>query len=79
MILVTIDKASVPAGKPWPGDFLLFSDGTLGHISPATATINNLSSYQAAGVRGPVTITYKYAFTIEEKIVAEYLARGGAA
>lgn len=67
MILVTVDKASVPAGKPWPGDFLLFSDGTLGHISPASATVNNVTSYQAAGVRGPVTISY-----------GEYLARGGA-
>jgi len=68
MILVTVDKASVPVGKPWPGDFLLFGDGTLGHITPATASVNNMTSYQQAGVKGPVTISYQ-----------EYLARGGNA
>lgn len=66
MILVTVDKASVPTGTTWPGDFLLFSDGTLGHITPASKTVNNVTSYQAAGIKGPVTITY-----------SEYLARGG--
>jgi hypothetical protein len=66
MIMVSVDQASVPKGIPWPGDFLLFGDGTLGHITPATASVNNVSSYKAAGIQGPVTITYQ-----------EFLARGG--
>jgi hypothetical protein len=66
MIIVRVDPASVPAGTPQPGYFLLFSNGTLGHITPASATVNNVTQYEAAGVKGPVTITYQ-----------EYLARGG--
>ena len=44
------------------------ADGTLGHVTPASATVSNVAAYQQAGIKGPVTITY-----------AEYLARGGAA
>jgi glycoside hydrolase-like protein len=66
MIMVSVDPKSVPAGKTWPGDFLLFDNGTLGHITPATDSVNNVASYTAAGIKGPVIITY-----------GEYVARGG--
>jgi hypothetical protein len=68
MILVQPDPDSVPAGTTWPGVFWLFSDGTLGHVAPTVGRVNNVKGYQAAGIKGPVTITWD-----------EYLARGGTA
>jgi lysozyme len=67
MILVEVDRASVPKGAAWPGVFLLASDGDLHHVTPPEGAVNNVASYQAAGIPGPVTITYN-----------EYLARTGA-
>ncbi len=68
MILVSVDRATVPAGTAWPGVFLMSSTGTLLHVTPAEAGVNNVKSYQAAGIPGPVDISYN-----------EYLARGGTA
>lgn len=64
MILVTIDRASVPSGVAWPGVFLLTSAGQLLHVTGPEGNVNNTESYQAAGIPGPVTISYN-----------EYLAR----
>lgn len=66
MILVTIDRGSVPAGTAWPGVFLLTSAGQLLHVTGPDGSINNTESYQAAGIPGPVTISWN-----------EYLARSG--
>jgi hypothetical protein len=68
MIMVQVDRASVPAGTAWPGVFLLTSDGTLHHITGPQGDVNNVKSYTAAGIPGPVTISYN-----------EYQARLGAA
>jgi hypothetical protein len=67
MILVTIDHASVPKGATWPGVFLLSSAGQLLHVTGPEGDVNNVESYQAAGIPGPVTISYN-----------EYLARTAA-
>jgi GH25 family lysozyme M1 (1,4-beta-N-acetylmuramidase) len=66
MILVQVDQATVPAGIAWPGVFLLASNGSLLHVTPPEAAVNNVASYQAAGIPGPVNISYN-----------EFLARGG--
>lgn len=65
MILVQVDKASVPKDTSWPGVFLLDAGG-LHHVTGPEGKVNNMESYQAAGIKGPVTITY-----------GEYLARTG--
>lgn len=54
MIIVAVDRKSVPKGSTWPGDFLLGSDGTLHHIANET----DYKTFQAAGVPGPFTISY---------------------
>lgn len=66
MILVEVDKTTLPAGVTWPGVFLLFSNGTLGHVTPPVKGVDNVSAYKASGLKAPVSITY-----------AEYQARGG--
>jgi lysozyme len=58
MILVEVDRASVPAGTAWPGVFLLTSDGGLHHVTATQDGVNNVSSYQSAGIPGPVTISW---------------------
>jgi lysozyme len=58
MILVQVDRAGVPAGTAWPGVFLLASDGSLHHVTGPEDKINNVESYQAAGIPGPVTISW---------------------
>jgi Glycosyl hydrolases family 25 len=68
MILVEVDEATVPAGTAWPGVFLMSSAGTLLHVTATEAGVNNVASYQAAGIPGPVNISFN-----------EYLARGGTA
>lgn len=71
MFLVTVDKQTIPLTTPptpWPGTFLLCSDGSLAHVTPAVTrpdktVVDNVLSYGRA-VGAPVPITY-----------AEYLAR----
>jgi lysozyme len=58
MILVQVDRGGVPAGPTWPGVFLLASDGGLHHVTGPEDKINNVESYQAAGIPGPVTISW---------------------
>jgi Glycosyl hydrolases family 25 len=58
MIMVQVDRASVPAGTAWPGVFLLASDGTLHHVTGPQGDVNNVESYTAAGIPGPVTISF---------------------
>jgi lysozyme len=58
MILVQVDRGGVPAGTTWPGVFLLASDGGLHHVTGPEDKINNVESYQAAGIPGPVTISW---------------------
>jgi lysozyme len=67
MILVEVDRGSVPKGGAWPGVFLLDAAAALHHVTgPDPDKTNNVESYQKAGIPGPVVISY-----------AEYLARGG--
>jgi N-acetylmuramoyl-L-alanine amidase len=63
MIIVQVDQSEVPAGTTWPGVFLLAADGTLHHIT----TSPDVNAYKAAGLAGPVTISW-----------AEYQARTAA-
>jgi hypothetical protein len=65
MVILLVSTADVPKGTAWPGDFLLFGDGALHHITGSVGTVSNLGNYRAAGLP-EVTITY-----------AEYLALGG--
>lgn len=60
MIMVEPARDQVPAGQSWPGIFLLFGDGTLSHIQPSAGkpSVSNVAAYQAAGIKGPVTITW---------------------
>jgi hypothetical protein len=58
MILVQVDRDGVPAGTTWPGVFLLASDGSLHHVTGPEDNVNNVESYQAAGIPGPVTISW---------------------
>jgi Glycosyl hydrolases family 25 len=58
MIMVTPDRKDIPEGTGWPGDFLLFADGRLHHIASHTVNANNVAAYKAAGVPGPVEITW---------------------
>jgi GH25 family lysozyme M1 (1,4-beta-N-acetylmuramidase) len=66
MILVQPPQAGLPEGVTWPGVFLLDSAGALHHVTASVAGVSNIAAYQAAGIKGPVTITY-----------AEFLERGG--
>jgi hypothetical protein len=66
MIIISVDRASLPAGAPWPGEFLLVDNGSLQHITPAVGAVDNVAAYQAAGIKGPVTITFQ-----------EFMAHGG--
>lgn len=54
MLIVQVNKTQVPKGTTWPGVFLLAADGTLHHI----ATTDDVDGYKAAGVPGPVTISW---------------------
>jgi GH25 family lysozyme M1 (1,4-beta-N-acetylmuramidase) len=58
MILVQVDRGGVPAGTAWPGVFLMASDGSLHHVTGPDDNINNVQAYQAAGIPGPVTISW---------------------
>ena len=63
MIIVQPAKALVPAGTAWPGVFLLMGDGRMHHIlasvnTPDGKRVSNVGSYKAAGVPGPVDITW---------------------
>lgn len=53
MILVTIDRSTVPDGIDWPGVFLV-GGGTFHHVT----TTPNEEAYKAAGIPGPVSISY---------------------
>jgi N-acetylmuramoyl-L-alanine amidase len=63
MIMIQVNQAEVPEGTTWPGAFLLAADGTLHHIT----TSPDVAAYKAAGIAGPVTISW-----------AEYQARTAA-
>jgi hypothetical protein len=60
MILIMPARDQVPAGTDWPGIFLLFCDGSLSHVQPSAGhpPVSNVASYQSAGIKGPVTITW---------------------
>jgi lysozyme len=54
MILVQVDQATVPAGEAWPGVFLVAPGATPHHVTSGA----DVKAYQAAGLKGPVTISY---------------------
>lgn len=59
MILVTVAKQGIPAGTTWPGVFLVTPGAAPHHVTGPDDGINNVEAYQAAGIKGPVTISYK--------------------
>jgi Glycosyl hydrolases family 25 len=65
MIMVEPARDQVPAGTGWPGIFLLFGDGTLSHIQPTAGGVSNVTSYQSAGIKGPVVITWAEFTTLQ--------------
>ncbi len=67
MIMVMPAKDQVPAGKEWPGVFLLLGDGALSHIQPTAGrpAVSNIAAYQSAGIKGPVTITWAEFTTLQ--------------
>lgn len=69
MIMIRPAENQVPAGTPWPGIFLLFCDGTLSHVQPSAGhpEVSNVSAYQSAGIKGPVTITWAEFETLSKK------------
>jgi lysozyme len=59
MILVQVDQVTepggtLPQGTPWPGVFLVAPGATPHHVTSGA----DVKAYQAAGVKGPVTISY---------------------
>ena len=57
MIIVQVDRKTVPTTTPptaWPGDFLL-ADGKLSYVP----TVADVKAFQAAGVAGPVVISWE--------------------
>ena len=67
MIMVLPARDQVPAGKEWPGVFLLFGDGTMSHVQPTAGhpAVSNVEAYQKAGIKGPVTITWAEFTTLQ--------------
>lgn len=67
MVIVQVDRNTVPAGTPWPGWFLLTGSGELIHIPPAQAKTNgdtsktdNLDGLRQAGVNEAGFITFEF-------------------
>jgi hypothetical protein len=67
MVIVQVDRNTVPAGTPWPGWFLLTGNGELVHIPPAQAKTNgdkslsdNLDGLKQAGISEGGFITYSF-------------------
>ncbi len=58
MIMIQPANDQVPEGTTWPGVFLLFCNGSLSHIEATVGGVSNVAAYQAAGIKGPVTITW---------------------
>lgn len=58
MIMIEPAQNQVPAGAKWPGIFLLFGNGSLHHITQHADGVSNVDAYKAAGVKGPVEITW---------------------
>jgi Glycosyl hydrolases family 25 len=60
MIMIQPAREQTPAGTAWPGIFLLFCDGSLSHVQPSAGNppVSNTAAYTAAGVKGPVNITW---------------------
>jgi lysozyme len=54
MILVQVDRTTVPSGTDWPGVFLVAPGAPPHHV---TSTPDN-EAYQGAGVKGPAVISY---------------------
>lgn len=67
MVIVQVDKNTVPHGTVWPGWFLLTGSGELVHIPPAQAKVNgdkslsdNLDGLKQAGINEGGFITYSF-------------------
>jgi hypothetical protein len=67
MVIVQVDRNTVPKGGTWPGWFLLTSQGRLIHIPPAQAKTNgdktqsdNLEGLKQAGISEGGYITYSF-------------------
>lgn len=67
MVIVQVDRNTVPAGTPWPGWFLLTGAGKLIHIPPAQAKTNgdksktdNLDGLKQAGINEAGFITFEF-------------------
>jgi hypothetical protein len=67
MVIVQVDRNTVPAGTPWPGWFLLTGNGELVHIPPAQTKTNgdntktdNLDGLRQAGINEAGFITFEF-------------------
>jgi hypothetical protein len=67
MVIVQVDRNTVPHGTPWPGWFLLTGNGELIHIPPAQAKTNgdtsktdNLDGLRQAGINEAGFITFEF-------------------
>lgn len=67
VIMVQVDKNTVPQGAQWPGYFLLTGDGQLIHIPPAQPKTNNpkdtssnIVGLENAGIKDGGWITYDF-------------------
>lgn len=67
MVIVQVDKNTVPHGTQWPGWFLLTGNGELVHIPPAQAKTNgdkslsdNLDGLRQAGINEGGFITFEF-------------------
>lgn len=58
MYMIEVPKSEVPQGEPWPGVFLLCSDGSLHHVEPPTAGVDNVAAFTRLGIPGPEPVSW---------------------
>lgn len=58
MIMVSPNPKKVPAGRTWPGDYLMFSNGLMKHIEKKEDDVDNEVAYRNGGIKGPDAITW---------------------
>lgn len=59
MIMIQPIQADVPKSTPWPGVFMLYSNGTMRHITGSQGDASNVAAYTAAGIKGPVQVSWE--------------------
>lgn len=59
MIMIQAIQADVPKSTPWPGVYMLYSNGTMRHITGSQGDASNVAAYTAAGIKGPVQVSWE--------------------